>query len=272
MDAPNESIAVHDTASGKILSLDPKSKTAIVQNLKLADDVNRRSQDRASNTASYLRSMAGKSEKPIGKRKIGDVEAEGFRVEDPEDTLHVVWTAWIDPKEKMPLLMETVLRVQDRDMPLALSDFRIDPPLDNSLFSIDPPDGYKVTKIDAPVALREEALINFFRYYAEASGGAFPPKLNDPADFQKRFPKEKWTGPTDPRMIRIVQSMAASVVFAEYELKNAYGYAPDAVKLGDAEKILFWYHPKGSQKYRAVFGDLHAEDVDADLLPEKPKF
>ena len=66
--------------------------------------------------------------------------------------------------------------------------------------------------------------------------------------------------------------MAAGVAFLQLELKKAYGYSPDKVKLGEADKMLFWYRPKKSDKYRAIFGDLHAEDVDADRLPEKPNF
>ena len=99
--------------------------------------------------------------------------------------------------------------------------------------------------------MREQALVNFLRLYAEAGGG-FPPKLDDAAAFKKQFPPEKWKGPTDPQMIRTVQAMAASVVFLQFELKNAYGYAPKDVKLGDADKVLLWYHPKGSEKYRAT--------------------
>jgi hypothetical protein len=43
------------------------------------------------------------------------------------------------------------------------------------------------------------------------------------------------------------------------------------VKLGDADKIIFWYKPEGETKYRAVYGDLHVGDVSADQLPGKPK-
>jgi hypothetical protein len=73
-------------------------------------------------------------------------------------------------------------------------------------------------------------------------------------------------------MIRLGQSTAGSVVFLQFQLKNAYGYAPGNARLGDADKVLFWYRPKDSQKYRAIFGDLHAEDVAVDRLPEKPQF
>jgi len=57
------------------------------------------------------------------------------------------------------------------------------------------------------------------------------------------------------------------------ERKADYGYKADGVKLGDANKIIFWYKPKDKQTYRALFGDLHAADVSADQLPavEKPQ-
>ena len=58
-----------------------------------------------------------------------------------------------------------------------------------------------------------------------------------------------------------------------FVLKGDYGYKPEGVKLGDADKVLFWYKPKGKETYRALFGDLHAADVTADQLPaaEKPQ-
>ena len=167
--------------------------------------------------------------------------------------------------------METSYRFNDQEIPATLSDFRLDAPLDDALFRLEPPTGYKLRKVDQPIVIREEALINLLHLYAEASGGTFPPKPDDSAAFQKVFPKEKWTGPDDPQMIRLTQSMAASVVFLQFELKNAYGYAPDKVKLGEAGKVFLWYRLKDAKKYRAIFGDLHAEDVAEDRLPEKPK-
>ena len=267
-DAPQATVTVVDTAAGKVLSLDPEAKVAILQDWKVSDDLKRRSEGRASDAAKYLRGLAGKEGKPAGKRKIGGVDAEGFRV----DVEGNAWTVWVDPGKDLPLLIETTFRMQGRDLPATMSDFRIDPPLDDALFRLDPPDGYALRKVDVPIVIGEAALVNLLRLYAEASGGAFPPKPDDGAAFQKQFPKEDWKGPDDPKMIRLSQSLAASVVFLRFELKDAFGYAPEKVKLGDADKVLFWYRPKGAQTYRALFGDLHAEDVAADRLPEKPKF
>ncbi len=267
-DAPQAAITIMDTNLGKILTLDPSSKIALSQEWKLSEDLRRKQRERAGNQVEQLRAMAGKEGKPAGKRKIGDVDAQGFVVEIDGFT----WTVWIDPERKFPILMETTVHIADMDAPVTMSDFQIDPKLDDSLFLLEPPQGYTLKKIDAPIALGEDALINLLRVYAETSGGTFPPKPYDQAAFQKQFPKEKFKDPTDPQMIRVVQSMAASVVFLQFELKNNFGYKADGVKLGDADKILFWYRKKGAEKYRAIFGDLHAEDVTADKLPEKPKF
>jgi len=267
-DAPTATVNILDLARGKTLSLDPATKLAILQDWKPADDVKRRLEDRASGTTKHLRSLAGKDGKAVGKRKIGGVDADGFRVDDGGLT----WTVWVDPARKFPLLMETTYRFGDRDVPATMTDFQIDPPLDDALFRLEPPEGYKLSKVDAPIVIGEQALMNLLRLYAEASGGSFPPKLNDAETYQKMFPKEKATGPDDPKMIRLVQSMAGSMVFLQFELKNAYGYVPGTVKLGDAGKILLWYRPKDSKTYRAIFGDLHAKDVAADRLPEPPKF
>ena len=58
---------------------------------------------------------------------------------------------------------------------------------------------------------------------------------------------------------------------ASRNLNGGFGYKSDGVKLGDADKILFWYRPEGATQYRALYGDLHAADVTEDKLPEKPK-
>jgi outer membrane lipoprotein-sorting protein len=262
---PQAVVTIMDTNQGKILSLDPSSKIAMLQDWKPDADLQRRLRDRAGNQIEQLRAMAGNDGKPAGKRRIGDVEAQGFRVENAGTT----WTAWIDPERKLPLLMETTIHIMNQDMPATLSDFQIDPKLDDSLFRLETPQGYTLKKIDVPIALGEDALINLFRVYAEESGGTFPAK---PDDWQAYKPKEEPKDLYDPKMIRRIQSVAASSAFFQFELKGNFGYKADGVKLGDADKVLFWYCKKGAEKYRAIFGDLHAEDVTADRLPEKPKF
>ncbi|MDG3002263.1 hypothetical protein [Paludisphaera mucosa] len=261
--------SIVDASRGEILILDLAQKTATRQDWKPDDAQKPRLERQASDFAEQLRSLAGKDARSVGRRRIGEVEAQGFRVEDEG----LEWTAWIDPAKKLPLLMESTVM----GMTFVMSDFRIDPPLDDALFRMDPPDGFAARKIDAlPPAGGEQSLIDLLRLYAEAGEGDFPPRLDDvtavTTAFQKRFPKEQWKGADDPRMIRTVQSLAAAVVFVQLNLKRAFGYAPDGAKLGDAGRVLFWYRPKDAESYRAIFADLHVEDVAEDRLPEKPKF
>jgi hypothetical protein len=43
-------------------------------------------------------------------------------------------------------------------------------------------------------------------------------------------------------------------------------YAGSGVKLGEADKAIFWYLPDGAGTYRVIYGDLSVKDVaEADL-------
>ena len=96
-------------------------------------------------------------------------------------------------------------------------------------------------------------------------------QLDDFSDFDKVFPKKKVGELPDAETLRAVQSLTR-VLMATKNLKGGYGYKSDGVKLGDADKILFWYRPeRGQPNFAALYGDLHAADVTEDKLPEKPK-
>ena len=71
----------------------------------------------------------------------------------------------------------------------------------------------------------------------------------------------------NPEAVRLIQN-TARVQILLIKCKGDYGYRPEGVKLGDADKILFWFRRPGSTLYRAIYGDLHAADVTADQLPQ----
>jgi len=264
MGQPQPVTTISDTPRGKLLSLAPATKVAILQNWKINDEDRQRVQNRALSTIDHLRTLAGKEGRPVGKRRVGDVDTQGVRVElEGHD-----WTVWIDPARKLPVLAEATIRMQGKEIAVTMSDFRIDPELDDALFRLDVPEGYTVQKIDQPIPLREEALVIVLRAYAEGAGGAFPDRLDDAAAYQKAFAKDKPKDPADPKVIRVAQSMAASIVFLQFELKDKYHYQPQGVKLGDADKLLFWYKREGADRYRAIYGDLHAADLKEDQVPK----
>jgi hypothetical protein len=41
----------------------------------------------------------------------------------------------------------------------------------------------------------------------------------------------------------------------------------EGVKLGDANKAIFWYRPEGATNYRVVYGDLSVKDMAPENLP-----
>jgi hypothetical protein len=73
-----------------------------------------------------------------------------------------------------------------------------------------------------------------------------------------------------PETLQAVQSLTRFLVTSR-NLKGGFGYKSDGVKVGDADKILFWYRPEGATLYRVLYGDMHVADVTEDKLPEKPK-
>ena len=159
------------------------------------------------------------------------------------------------------------------------SDFQIDVALDDTLFKVEPPAGYALRKDESKIIGMDEktflnpepAVADPLRIFAEKTGGTFPKRLDDPEKFRKMVPQQaQKTAIPDSETFRTIQVLTRFMM-ATQALKEKFGYAPDGVKLGDADKILFWYHPDGGKSYRAIFGDLHAADVSEDKLPERPK-
>ena len=116
----------------------------------------------------------------------------------------------------------------------------------------------------------EKATEAFLRLFATRTGGTFPGRLDPSIHFDKVFPTKTIGALPDPETLKAVTSFAR-LLMATRNLKGGFGYKSDGIKLGDADKILFWYRPEGAAHYRAIFGDLHISDVTEDKLPEKPK-
>jgi outer membrane lipoprotein-sorting protein len=215
-----------------------------------------------------LRNLANIKGEPIGKKQIGEVEAQGFRIQK-NGISHI---AWIDPKTRLPLVIEHTLRTGDKELTMTMSDFVFDTPLDDALFSLKPPAGYKVTEGQLEIATPEESFVQLLRLYAEKSGGKFPPKLDDWADYDKQLQTDQYKKPgsfTDPKYLQLVQTATRGLMFV-LQYKDKYVYRPDDIKLGDADKMLLWYRPEGSDEYRVIYGDLHVRTLPADQVPEQP--
>jgi outer membrane lipoprotein-sorting protein len=263
-------ITIIDMAQRKTLMLDPKSKTAMILEDKGPKPPGTGA-DVATGLAGNMRSLEKADSKPAGEREIGGVKTHGFRVMlSPQQDM----TIWVNPATDLPVLVESVAHTGGREIRTSLSDFVLDRELDDSLFRVETPEGYTARTVaaetlsDAEVKTVEEAVVRLLKVYTEKSGGTFPPKLDDFNMFEKYLSKLKAKPGAlpDPEMLHIVTVMVRFQMTAR-EIKNQYTYKPEGAKLGDADRVIFWYKPAGSETYRVVFGDLHIGDVAADKLP-----
>ena len=82
-----------------------------------------------------LRKMAEAASEPIGRRRIGKIEAKASASGKGSRKLLVS----VDPKAKVPLRIDLKTQVNDVEVPVSLADFQLDPSLDNGLFRFEPP-------------------------------------------------------------------------------------------------------------------------------------
>ena len=107
-------------------------------------------------------------------------------------------------------------------------------------------------------------MVHLLRAYADKFDGKFP---KDPSvagvDWQtyikQRWGDEKPKGLPEPKVMQFMRRLIRIEMLLRRN--KDHGYKADDVKLGDRDKIVFWYRPDKADKYRAVFGDLHVADV-----------
>lgn len=259
--------AIADLKQGKILLLNSTTKTATLVDYKRDKETKK---DVASEIDA-LRKLADKKGESVGKKRIiGDIEAEGFRVEEEGFPL----TVWADPKTKMPVLIEMTVTLGNREILNTMSDFQLDVKLDDSLFRLEFPEGYRLRRVETTQGKPEDDVAYLLKAYADKFDGKFPKSLSIASEEWQTYLKQRWGGGRskelpEPELIQFIQPATRVEIFLR--TNKDHGYKPDGVKLGDSGKIVFWYRPDKADKYRALYGDLFVADVTADQLPEKPK-
>ena len=269
-------ISIVDGRQGKQLTLDPATKTALLLEGKAPKAPP--GPAAAVGLVDHLRQLTEGDAKPVGDQAIGKIRARGYLVKNKK--FGTAMTVWIDPGTRLPIRIESSDRIQGKEYRTTMSDFQIDPPIDDALFRVAPPPGYVLRKAESNfLEMDEKTFLNpekaaaaLLRIFAEKTGGTFPKRLDDLAEFnEKMFPKKKKRGELPDAETMQVLLTAGRFMMATRPLKGGFGYRSEGVKLGDADKILFWYRPEGAANYRVLYGDLHASDATEDRLPEKPK-
>ncbi|WP_165229640.1 LolA family protein [Aquisphaera insulae] len=269
-------VIISDYEAGKRMFLDPAKKTALMLEGRLPGEPKPGQVDLTAQGLAEFRRLGSAEGEALGEKKIGDVTAKGFRIAEKPGYETIVW---VDPKTRLPIQVDQSVPFAGKTSRVTTTDIRLDPPLDDELFRLDPPPGYEVIKQNLAAGTEkddgtpEAALISMLRGYATASNGAFPKKIDDWQDYGKVLAK-KTAGPKDAKdtgmaeAIRVATLAGRASVYIAM-LDGQYGYKPDGVKLGDADKLLFWCKPKGKETWRGIYGDLHAVDLPADKVPAR---
>jgi hypothetical protein len=153
---PDGTYTITDFAARKALLVDPAKKTArVLEGFNPPGGLPDRS------LYDLFRSIADKPINSVPPRLIAGTEALGFVVPNPlpgpggPKPPEGQTTAWVDPRTKLPLRIETVIKEDGATTTEIINIIAFDRPLDPGLFDLTPPEGYKVETFGTP-ALRPE--------------------------------------------------------------------------------------------------------------------
>ena len=257
-------VMILDLDAGRMLTFDPATKGAAYLDIQ---------GPLQEGTKSYLGMMreivANLDDRPdlpveeLGEREINGRQAVGFRVTEGRMTL----TIWADAEARMPVRIE----IQHGQSFTIFKNIEFDVPVADDLVSMDPPPGYAVADTEFDLtSFSEEDLVVTLRLWAElVLDGNFPErmKLEDlmaaPIDVEQLdLPPEE--------IIQLGTQVARGYMFLHVLAQgdDGYTYAGKGVKLGDADKAVFWYRSQDATTYRVIYGDLSARDVAPEDLPE----
>lgn len=203
----------------------------------------------------------------LGEREVDGRRLLGFRVEHPKIDI----TLWADPATGLPVRIEQ----KEGQMRVICKHMRFNVPMEASLFSMDVPEGYtlqKETKLDL-YAGTEEAFIEGLRLLAETfNEGRFPDGVAV-EDYLKQAPavaqQIESLNLSDEEETALGVKIQNFLLFTRiFQGEGKWYYRGPGVRLGEADKAIFWYRPKGSATYRVIYGDLRVEDVAPEALPE----
>ena len=251
-------VNIVDPENAKMLSLHTTGKIAVYT------DIQGQLQEGTKDYVAFLRKIITdlKNNPDFEAQELGEKEIDGQKV---VGFLAGEFTIWADAKTALPV------RIELPQLSMVFKNFQFNVPVEESLVSMDVPDGYteQENKYDMGTST-EQDLVECLRIWAELLlDGNFPEAIGM-EELMKQLPlvearlAESVVSPEEGT--RKGMTLAQGMLFI-MGLKDKH-YAGNGVKLGDADKAIFWYRPEGSETYRVIYGDLSVKDVAPENLPK----
>ncbi|MGD0767678.1 MAG: hypothetical protein ABSB42_05710 [Tepidisphaeraceae bacterium] len=262
---------VMDEKTGHMVELMPKTKTAIVMDMKNMPKQSNVSQD----PLEQFKKLEGEPANDMGKAQIDGRKAEKFNAK----VMGQEWVIWADPQTREPIRIDMTMNVMGQKITASMTDFDFDPAAPDDAFSQEIPKGYTVTSVafDMPdISNGEQNVVELLRGYAQRTGGKFPDKLDDMGPYMKlvmqkslSFSKTATTTPSLAAMhftpssgdMQWMTRFWGVQQFLGTLPKDGWRYLGKGKTMDDKESVIFWY--KTGKGYRGIMGDLTATDLQA---------
>ncbi|MHC4095074.1 MAG: anti-sigma factor family protein [Planctomycetota bacterium] len=252
-----------DLENGKMLVLNDGDKTAVYV------DIKGKLQEMSRSYIGFVREVLMELKdnpdvKELGEKVIDGRKAIGFSgIGNNNQELKI----WADPKTAVPIRVELRL-----GFPAVFKNFQFDVPIDDSQISMEVPEGYKLEEAEIDFTKgTEEDFIESLRIWAKVLlDGKFPEAVGT-EQYMKSVPllgeKLVQSGLSADEAGKVGMIFPRGMFFLQsLEINGKYHYAGKGVKLGDAEKAIFWYKPERSKNWRVIYGDLSVKDVAPENL------
>jgi outer membrane lipoprotein-sorting protein len=300
---PNGDIVISDPGIGKSLHLMPNSKRAI-----LTQRASKPGEKRPFNYFVWISTVHEDGYEFTGQKDVNGKMTNVFTASfdktsvwvDPDTNLPVRVETIIRPNpivvpeiyvtlkdfggEDDAARSMTVSRLRDSnrirsELKTVMSDFVWNEELDESLFNLEPPEEYTVEERQFDTnKTRRDSLFQALAFWAEMSDGMFPLEIDDLSDPNMIRPMlmEKFDKDGDPaeeldQALKQLDIMLKGLTFTQFirrKVDRDWHYAGDGVKLGDAEKAIFWFRSNDPEIYRVLYGDLSFKKVAPENLPK----
>jgi outer membrane lipoprotein-sorting protein len=242
------SVYIVDGQKDKAISLAPPTKTAMVintKNLRGEENPFGRTFQGLQELVTGAQSGPGGTVERLGAKTIDGRPAEGFRIQRAPMKIEL----WADRETQLPIRVESTFA--ELKSHTIMTDFQVNTPLDASLFAVDIPPGYTVqstTEVDLSQAWGLVA--GALKMAAEFNDGVFPATLvgeegvvsviqrgaRTAAENRQGSPEEKLKAVMD-----VTKNVAAFAAFVAAAPPDALHYAGKDVKLGEANRPIFWF-------------------------------
>jgi hypothetical protein len=260
-----DAVSIIDLENSKILTLAEAKKEAAYIDLKGLPSMPNY-MDQLRNAIVQLQDSPHYVVEDLGTKGVDGRKAVGFLAKHPKAEI----TLWADAKTGLPLRIEQKVG----QLLVIAKNLKFDVPMDDALFRMDVPEGYKLQKMELDLTSATEAdFVEGLRVMAETFGNEQFPEGVALAEYMKQVPqiqkKIEQLKLSDEEQLVLGKKMQQYVLFLRFfKGEGKWYYRGQGVKLGEADKPIFWYRPRGSETYRVIYGDLHIVDVARENLPE----